>query len=141
MVAIATASADATGGYPADVPRVLLTPRWLVLHALASAMIATCAGLSWWQFERAGPGNASSFGYALQWPGFALFVLAVWAWLCRDAARHRGPNPTRTEPVADRVPDDVALPPRRTRREVGTEEPELAAYNAMLARLNAGEGR
>ena len=31
--------------------RTLLAPRWLALHVLLVAVVATCATLGWWQFE------------------------------------------------------------------------------------------
>lgn len=112
----------------------------MALHLLATVMVATCACLSWWQFGRAGPGNASSFGYALQWPGFGVFVLAVWWWLCRDATRRRDAPPAAAPAPStrQRLPDDVVLPPRRDAPAgAPDEDAELAAYNQMLDRLNA----
>lgn len=141
-------------GYSASVSRVLLTPRWLALHALAVVLVATCGVLSYWQFLRAEGGNGRSLGYALQWPGFGLFVIGVWYWLAREAVR--GPAPAEPAPVAPavawRVDDEVVLPPppttaaERARTEkamVGpgaaapeaTEDDELAAFNRLLARL------
>ncbi len=133
--------------------RVLLTPRWLALHALGVVLVATCGALSYWQFLRAEGGSGRSVGYALQWPGFGLFVLGVWYWLAREAVR--GPAPAEPPPArpaaAWRVDDEVVLPPLPTTaaerarvQGVGpgaapaepTGDDELAAFNRMLARLH-----
>lgn len=126
-----------------SVSGALLTPRWLAVHALTALAFATCLGLSWWQFERAGAGSGRSLGYALQWPGFGVFVLGVWAWFCRDATRAEDPA-AAPEPVpAGRVDDDVVLPPPRPTPAVADEDddPELAAFNRLLASLQEKETR
>ncbi len=110
---------------------VLFKPRWLALHAFTVFVVVSCAGLAWWQFVRADAGNGRSFGYALQWPAMGVFGLCVWAWLCRDgirAARDGEPEEDfELEPVAvRRAPVPVVDP---------AQDPELAAYNAMLTRL------
>jgi DNA-binding transcriptional regulator of glucitol operon len=116
---------------------VLLKPRWLALHAFTVFVVVSCSGLAWWQFVRANAGNGRSFGYALQWPAMAIFGLCVWAWLCRDGVRaaRRG----------DIDPEDVhvfAEPPPRPAPVIDAEDdPELAAYNAMLARLAEKDSR
>jgi hypothetical protein len=123
---------------------VLLTPRWLALHLLAVALVYTCLRLSWWQFARAEAGSGRSLGYALQWPGFGLFVIGMWIWLARDAVRGGPARPPRPEPEhpPGRLPDDVVLPPVRDRAAPGVvaaedeEEDELAAYNRLLAALH-----
>ncbi|TDC49644.1 SURF1 family protein [Jiangella ureilytica] len=38
-----------SGGYRGGVYRFLLTPRWLLLHAVAAAAVAGCLVLGWWQ--------------------------------------------------------------------------------------------
>ena len=118
---------------------VLLSRRWVAVHLLALAVLAACLALTWWQFDRARDGNIRSFGYAFQWPVFAIFTVGVWAWLCRDVVRtERGtpPRPTAA-PAAGRVADEVVLPPLRVPRPdpVADDDPELAAYNRMLVRL------
>lgn len=119
------------------MPEVLLSRRWLALHLLAFCLVAACGVLAWWQFDRAAGGNTRSIGYAFQWPAFALFTIGVWIWLCRDATRsdRRSAAPAPAGP--DRVDDDLVLPP--VRRAVpppsAADDPELADYNRMLARL------
>lgn len=114
---------------------VLLKPRWLALHAFTVFVVVSCMGLAWWQFVRADAGNGRSFGYALQWPAMGIFGLCVWAWLCRDGVR--------TASRGDIPEDEVhvfAEPPRAPVIDV-EDDPELAAYNAMLARLHEKDSR
>jgi DNA-binding transcriptional regulator of glucitol operon len=110
---------------------VLLKPRWLALHAFTVFVVISCACLGWWQLVRADAGNDRSFGYALQWPVIGIFGLGVWLWLCRDGVRGaRGEHDEVARPeepvVVRRTPVPVVDP---------EADPELAAYNAMLARL------
>jgi DNA-binding transcriptional regulator of glucitol operon len=117
------------------VSAVLLSRRWVALHVLAAVLVATCAVLTWWQFDRAAGGNARSIGYAFQWPCFAVFTVGVWAWLCRDAGR-TAPRAVESVPGPGRVDDDLVLPPlRRSHVDPTPDDPALAEYNRMLARL------
>ncbi|MGQ0844023.1 MAG: hypothetical protein ACT4QF_07790 [Sporichthyaceae bacterium] len=126
------------------MPRTLLRPGWVALHLLTLVVVVAFVRLGWWQLVRAREGNALSIGYALEWPVFAVFTLAVWVWLCRDALRREragagaapipepAPNPTR-------VPDELVLPSAPAPLAAvfdssqPCEDPELAAYNRMLA--------
>lgn len=56
----------------------MLTPPWLVLHFFAVVLTTGFSLLGWWQLSRAQGGNAISWGYAFEWPLFALFTLALW---------------------------------------------------------------
>lgn len=111
---------------------VLLKPRWLALHAFSVFVVVSCAGLAYWQFVQADAGSGRSLGYALQWPAIGIFGLGVWLWLCRDGLRAA----RRGEPAEDLTPEPVV---RHTPVQVldPAQDPELAAYNAMLARLAA----
>jgi DNA-binding transcriptional regulator of glucitol operon len=115
-----------------DTVTVLLKPRWLALHAFTVFVVVSCALLAWWQFVRADAGNGRSFGYALQWPAMGVFGFCVWAWLCRDGVR----TARRGDVEVDEVHVFAEPPPARPVQVIDAEEePELAAYNAMLARL------
>jgi DNA-binding transcriptional regulator of glucitol operon len=117
---------------------VLLKPRWLALHVFSVFVVVSCAGLGWWQLIRADHGNGRSFGYAMQWPAIGIFGLGVWLWLCRDGLRN-----ARREPDQDEADAEPAEPVAVRRSAVTVAdpeaEPELAAYNAMLARLHEGD--
>ncbi|HEY7102703.1 MAG TPA: transcriptional regulator [Mycobacteriales bacterium] len=111
--------------------RRLLAPRWLAWHAFAVVAILVMLRLGLWQWHRAHTTHsAQNLGYALQWPAFAVFGLVVWFRVCRDAVKG--------------TPDATPAPARKTRPEPAAavvpvtdeEDPELAAYNRYLARLN-----
>ncbi len=131
----------------------LITPRWLGWHAFA--VVATI-GMLWlgdWQFHRAESGNALSWAYTFEWPIFAVFGVVFWAKTIRDEFKpHTDPGEAA----------DVGLPAgasvsaaagasvgalgqgARAAEEEDEDDPELAAYNAYLARLNEqvkGHGR
>jgi hypothetical protein len=125
----------------------LVTPRWLAWHAF---VVAATIGMLWlgnWQLHRAMSGNALSWAYTFEWPVFAVFGVVFWAKTIRDELRPAPPpGPAR----------DVDLPAgaaqARAAGQAGPgdagphdeDDPDLAAYNAYLARLNEqvqGHGR
>jgi hypothetical protein len=135
---------------------VFWSPRWLVRHAVAAALIGAFLALGWWQVGRAAGGNALSYAYAVEWPVFAGFVAFVWYKEVRqaraDAGRGRAAVPL--EPGRDagrgldtgRGLDAGRLPLRSTRpARVGPayddgDDEQLAAYNRYLAWLAANPG-
>jgi hypothetical protein len=113
--------------------RRLLTPRWLLGHALVWTGVAAFLALGWWQAGRAAGGNMLSWAYTFEWPLFAIFLVYMWIREMRlalgrdDAAPAPSPDPQRREPVITRRPVAVA----------GDEgDPRLAEYNRYLAWLN-----
>jgi DNA-binding transcriptional regulator of glucitol operon len=123
------------------VRRVLISPKWLGLHVLATAAALTCLALGWWQWRRAheAGGGAQNLGYALQWPLFAAFVGYFWSRLVRDAVRSDTAGAARRLTTAP--PVRVAPPMRRagsaSPSSTADDDPELAAYNRYLAELTA----
>lgn len=109
--------------------------------------MATCAFLAAWQWGRAGSamGSALNVGYGLQWPAFAVFFGYMWwRFLRLEARRIAGrqpeeiaPPPTEAAPVGAEGPSPfgVRRPPVAPVDE--DEDPQLAAYNRMLAQLAA----
>ncbi|GAA4886090.1 hypothetical protein [Saccharopolyspora cebuensis] len=135
--------------------RSLLTPRWLLLHALfVVAFIATCF-LAVWQWERAhdAGGSFQNLGYALQWPLFGVFTLFLWVRMARmtlhdeaEAAAGQAEDTAGQEPAeeperAARAGRPRPLVPPQAPPVDPDEDPELAAYNRYLAELNEAEGR
>jgi DNA-binding transcriptional regulator of glucitol operon len=124
--------------------RRFLSPRWLLLHAATIILFVAFLALGWWQIDRARGGNALSFGYAIEWPAFAIFVVFVWY---REIRNHRqGDGPPMPAPVAEPVlvragRDPVAV--SGTVAPVPTDgvDPELDEYNRLLAWLAANPGR
>lgn len=86
-----------------------------------------------WQWDRAQSptGDWQNLGYALQWPLFAVVLVAAWArflWLEQHRVPETGcPGPEAIQP-ATRLPAHLPI------REDDPDD-ELAAYNAYLARL------
>ncbi|MFI5953370.1 hypothetical protein [Cryptosporangium sp. NPDC051539] len=122
---------------------VLLSPRWLVRHAVAIVLIAACLGLAWWQWGRAHSltGTAQNLGYALQWPAFAAFVGYAWYRMLRLEVG--GPPGEDQKPGADAAhdPQRRTVQVRRRYRPAApspepTDDEALLAYNAYLTSLN-----
>ena len=108
--------------------RLLLSPRWLVRHVLLVVVVSACVGFGRWQYGRAVSRHSIlNWSYTVEWTLFGAFALLAWGWLLRDDLRG-GPAPEA--PVAPRVYLPVAPP------VTDDEDPELAAYNRMLAQLN-----
>jgi len=139
----------------------LITPRWLGWHAFA--VVATI-GMLWlgdWQFHRAESGNALSWAYTFEWPIFAVFGVVFWVKTIRDEFKpHTDPGdaPEVELPAGAGASGAVGAardanggagvgasgPGARVAEEEDEDDPELAAYNAYLARLNEqvkGHGR
>jgi hypothetical protein len=112
--------------------RRYLTPAWLLKHAIALVLVAGCLALGWWQIGRARGGNALSYGYAVEWPVFALFVVFVWSREIRAERRGGYAEP----PAPPSVPEDlrIEVPVRRVDRAGEDEDTE---YNRYLAWLSA----
>ena len=129
----------------------LFTPKWLGWHAFTVLAVLGMLWLGDWQFHRAASGNALSWAYTFEWPVFAVFGVAFWAKTIRDELK---------PPADPGEAEEVDLPPGAVRaagpgdaagRQDGLhaeaeaeDDPELAAYNAYLARLNEqvkGHGR
>jgi hypothetical protein len=114
------------------VIRLLLSPRWLVRHVLLAAALFTCWELGHWQLERALKRHSVlNWSYAIEWGLFAAFAVLCWGWFLRDELR--GGPATRPQKPAEPVYLPAAAPVSET------DDPELAAYNRMLAELNAKE--
>ncbi|MBX7265512.1 hypothetical protein KIF24_05290 [Micromonospora sp. Llam7] len=146
----------------------LWTPAWIARHVAMVVLVTTFLGLGWWQVSRATAGNAISWGYAVEWPIFAGFVVFVWWREVRHAlgggsparAAGRGgtgtPAADGTDPVAAGAaaaaePADAAgvgrprtgirRPVRAIRSSAGdADDADLAAYNRYLSWLNANPG-
>lgn len=132
------AGTEATGQLP--VWRFLLTRRWLSWHVL---MVVTAVGMLWlgdWQFHRAMTGNSLSWAYTFEWPLFSGFAVVFWAKTIRDEFKiQRGEMP-RVQHAASAEPDlpaGIPAPPQQGADQAADDDPELAAYNAYLQRLNS----
>src|SRR2546430_8378333 len=114
--------------------RRFLTPAWLLRHAIAVVLVAGCLALGWWQIGRARGGNALSYGYAIEWPVFALFVIFVWSREVRAERRGGYADP----PAPPTIPEDLRIEvPPRPAAVPPDEDREANAYNEYLAWLAA----
>jgi hypothetical protein len=123
--------------------RFLIQPRWLSWHVL---MVVAFWGMLWlgdWQLHRALGGNGLSWAYTFEWPLFAGFAVVFWAKTIKDEFRiKRGQATGSAEAGIDAGSDLDDLPVQVRAVQVSTaagqdDDPELLAYNAYLARLNA----
>jgi hypothetical protein len=139
----------------------LVTPKWLGWHAFAVVAVVGMLWLGDWQFHRAEGGNALSWAYTFEWPIFALFGVVFWAKTIRDEFKPKtdlaGPAgadlPAGLDDARDAQHGELKarVPGERpygrdsaADEEPEQDDPELAAYNAYLARLNEqvrGHGR
>lgn len=125
--------------------RRLLAPAWIARHVVAVVLVAGFLGLGWWQYTRAASGNTISWGYALQWPAFAAFVVFVWAQEVRRELRDlRSADSGDDSSLLAPTPSDSAVGIRRPVRVVretaqpdDADDGELAEYNRYLAWLHA----
>ena len=128
--------------------RFLFTPKWLGWHAFAVAAVVGMLWLGDWQFHRAESGNALSWAYTFEWPIFAVFAVVFWAKTIRDEFK---PPAAPAEAEGIELPASAGPGPgsggrdgQESRADQEADDPELAAYNAYLARLNdqvKGHGR
>ncbi|WP_433529606.1 hypothetical protein ACQPYA_25555 [Micromonospora sp. CA-263727] len=144
----------------------LWTPAWIARHVAMVVLVTSFLGLGWWQVSRAAAGNAISWGYAVEWPIFAGFVVFVW-WREVRHTLHGAASTTTAEagstteapaemPAVTGGPDGPAealvgtnRPRPGIRRPVRVarvpvddhpDDADLAAYNRYLSWLNANPG-
>jgi len=123
--------------------RFLITPRWLAWHAFA---ILAAWGMLWlgdWQFHRAENGNALSWAYTFEWPVFVIFGVVFWVKTIVDEWRHPGGSKVHQAHTArlpgdgdNQLPAGAYLAGTAGGLDDESDDPELAAYNAYLAKLN-----
>jgi len=126
----------------------------LLLHAATLVLVVTFLLLGWWQIGRAAGGNGLSFGYAIEWPFFAGFVVFMWLREVRltvrsgrDAPGRDGAptEPRNGEPAVPAVPGVTAFDPAaaladrattdRARRQAAPTGEEPSDYDRYLAWL------
>jgi DNA-binding transcriptional regulator of glucitol operon len=116
--------------------RFVLVRRWWVGHLLVVVCGVVFIRLGRWQWDRAWSptGDWQNLGYALQWPLFAVVLVAAWSrflWL----EQHRVPESACPDPETTlSVPLPNPVPAHPPIREDDPDD-ELAAYNAYLAQL------
>jgi hypothetical protein len=111
--------------------RRFLTPGWLLRHVVLVVLVAGFLWLGWWQLGRARGGNPLSFGYAVEWPVFALFVIFLWYREVRAELHGRYDEP----PPPPDVPEDLRISVPVRRAAPLEDDGEVSAYNEYLAWL------
>jgi hypothetical protein len=134
---------------PSTAPRprwwFLVTPRWLAWHAFAVLAVWGMLWLGDWQFHRAENGNPLSWAYTFEWPIFTIFGVVFWVKTIMDEWRARGGGAPRAAARAGEQSGAAVTLPSAAHTAASSddvadaEDPELAAYNAYLARLGNGE--
>ena len=125
----------------------MFRPKWLGWHALMVAAVLGMLALGDWQLRRAEAGNGLSWAYTFEWPIFAGFAIVFWAKTIKDEFRppgpRRGPGQRRAAGGTGRDgrPAPAPAPGRAALVPLTTDDEELAAYNAYLARLTAEASR
>src|SRR5437879_2248716 len=117
-------------------------------------LVATMAGLTWWQASRALTGNTLSYVYAFEWPLLAGVVVYMWWDLLHERPDRAGrqqegaggasTNGAVASTNATRASNNgagAAEAGRVVPRYRDDEDEELAAYNRYLAELNASGRR
>jgi DNA-binding transcriptional regulator of glucitol operon len=147
------------------VRRFVFAPRWVFGHVLVVVAVASCLLLAQWQWGRAEITHSlQNMAYALQWPLFAVFFAVMWWRMLRlesrrlDEEAELGPEfepgtpesgPVESGPVEPpeaapgeaapveppAVPEQSAPPRAEQAADEQDDDPELAAYNRMLAEL------
>ncbi len=145
---------DASQSPSGPVWRFLVEPRWLGWHLFVFAAFWGMLWLGDWQYHRAMDGNGLSWAYTFEWPLFAVFGVVFWARTIRDEFHLRRGGVTEAELVARAMAQTMATLPKGAMLPKGAlpdgvvvrlmeqpddqaDDPELASYNAYLAKLNA----
>ena len=145
---------DASEAPSGPVWRFLVEPRWLGWHLFVFAAFWGMLWLGDWQYRRAMDGNGLSWAYTFEWPLFAVFGVVFWARTIRDEFHLRRGGVTEAELVARAMAQTMATLPKGAMLPKGAlpdgvvvrlmeqpddeaDDPELASYNAYLAKLNA----
>jgi hypothetical protein len=124
-----------------------LSRRAVSLHFAVLVLVPGCALAAWWQITRAADGNQLSYLYSVMWPAFGILSIYFWWMLIHTdfdtvglkgmQRRQAEEDSVEAEPAGFISPTPDALPPGVPAATSADEDPELAAYNARLARLDA----
>ena len=135
--------------------RRVLAPKWWGLHVGVTLAVLVMLRLGLWQWHRAesASGGIQNYAYAFQWPVFAVLAIVLWVKTLQyevrrdpDAVEDDRPMPQRVDAEIIRQPGVVigVMTPTVPVPDAA-DDPDVAAWNARLAALNAAhtaaEGR
>jgi DNA-binding transcriptional regulator of glucitol operon len=125
-----------------------------LVHLFVAAAVYGMLRLGLWQWHRANSatGGIQNYAYAFQWPLFAVFGVVLWIKTLQDELRRPEGADRRDPRTQHALPDAHIIRQPGVRVGISTPEiaidendPEVAAWNARLAALNAAtaaaEGR
>lgn len=135
--------------------RRVLAPKWWGLHVALVVAVLVMLRLGEWQWHRANSsgGGIQNYAYAFQWPIFAVLAIVLWAKTLQEELRKDPAAGEANRPAPQRAEADIVRQPGwvigvRTPESAvpdADDDPEVAAWNARLAALNAAhaavEGR
>ncbi len=98
----------------------------LRLHATLVIGVAGCAAAAWFEWTRALSGHEVAWAYSFEWPLFGVVGTYIWWKLVHQEAADRSPS---SRAVADPIAE----------QQLAIDDPELAAWQAYLARLQAAD--
>ncbi|MGI8778375.1 MAG: hypothetical protein ACR2LJ_13555 [Acidimicrobiales bacterium] len=108
----------------------------LLLHLAFVTVAPLCLFAGWWQVNRARSGNLASYGYAVEWPVFAVVAGYFWWQLI-----HHRPNDEAAKVLqSHQARGAMGEPEGGQQRRRDEESPALRSYNDALSAL-AAEGR
>src|SRR3954463_2248385 len=101
--------------------------------------------LGLWQWHRANSssGGIQNYAYAFQWPLFAVFGIVLWVKTMIEEVRRPADVPRAVGPGVHATEADIIRQPgvrigiSTPVVDVDEDDPEVAAWNARLAALNA----
>ncbi len=110
---------------------------------MIAVLVMLRLGLWQWHRSQSGSGGIQNYAYAFQWPCFAVFAIVLWVKTIRlelsddeDRQESRFGAKPLPEPKIKRVAG-VRIGIMTTAEPVDDDDPEVAEYNARLARMNA----
>lgn len=125
----------------------MLAPKWWGLHIAVVVVVLVMLRLGLWQWHRANSnhGGIQNYAYAFQWPVFAALAILMWFKTLQEEARRDPDAPEDSLPSPQRVDADIVRQPGvvvgvKTPEIVvpdAADDPDVAAWNARLAALNA----
>jgi DNA-binding transcriptional regulator of glucitol operon len=127
--------------------RRVLAPKWWGLHIGVLIAVLVMLRLGLWQWHRANSasGGIQNYAYAFQWPLFAGLAIVLWFKTLQEEVRRDPDAGVDDRPAPQQAEADIVRQPGfvigvRTpalRVPDADEDPEVAAWNARLAALNA----